>query len=321
MGEIEEKRYIAQGVSASGAPLRSEPPVVGVVGLGTMGGAIARHLLEAGYEVVGLDPRDEAVAAFTVFGGVQVSSPAAVAEEADLVILSLPTVAAFEEVTSGLVGFRTVAGPRAWVVLETSTLPLAVKELGRVRLAESSMELLDCPISGTGAQMASKDVAFYLSGESGAVASVRAVLASCSRDQFDVGPFGNGTKMKLVANHLVAIHNASAAEALVLATRAGLDPAIALRALLAGAGTSRMLEMRGPMMVARDYAPATMKVRTFQKDLDIITAFAREFECPLPVFTAAAQLNLAALAEGHDEEDTASVYTVIERLAGIESES
>jgi len=316
MENIEQQHTSAEqsgGFAGIGGP---GVPLVGIVGMGTMGGALARHLLEAGYRVVGCDVEAEAVRAFQARGGSALPSAAAVADAADLVITSLPSVAAFEEVATGPAGLGAGSSSRVRVVVETSTLPLEVKEAGRAFLALRSIEMIDCPISGTGAQMAVKDVAFYMSGEPVALASAQVVLAACSRAQFDLGAFGNGTKLKLVANHLVAIHNASAAEALVLAERGGIDPAVALEALMAGAGTSRMLEMRGSMMVDRHFTDATMKVRTFQKDVDIITEFARQARCPLPVFAAAAQLNLAALASGHGEDDTASVHAVIEGLAG-----
>ena len=163
--------------------------------------------------------------------------------------------------------------------------------------------------------MRTKDVVVYASGDTAALARVEPVLAAFSRDRIDVGAFGNGTKLKLVANLLVAIHNVAAAEALLVAERAGLDPRAALAALTAGAGTSRMLEVRGPLMLEGAYG-ATMRVRTFAKDLDIIAEFARGLSCPTPLFAAAAQVHLAALAQGHADDDTASVFAVLRLLAG-----
>lgn len=293
----------------------SESAHVGVVGLGTMGGAMARHLIEAGYPVQGHDVEPGRVAALAALGGVPASSPAEVAAEADVVILSLPSVPAFEAVTGGSAGLLERARP-GLIVIETSTLPLGVKQRAYDQLGQRGVVLLDCTISGTGAQIRTKDIAIYASGEPAALARVRPVLAAFSRAQFDLGSFGNGSKLKFVANLLVAVHNAAAAEALLVAERTGLDLQTALQALTAGAGTSRMLEVRGPMMISGDYRDAAMRVVTFQKDLDIIAGFAREAGCPAPLFTAAAQLNLAALAQGHANEDTASVFAVLRNLAG-----
>lgn len=286
----------------------------GVIGLGTMGGQMARHLLAVGYRVTGCDVQPECVARFEAAGGTAAGSAAAVASAADVVILSLPSVAAFDDVLTGPGGLAEAARP-GLAVVEMSTLPLEVKERGRQLLAGRGAVLLDCPVSGTGAQLASKDVVIYASGDPEVVRRVSPVLAAFSRDCLQVGEFGAGTKLKLVANLLVAIHNAAAAEALLLAGRAGLDLRATLAALTSGAGTSRMLEVRGPLMIDGEFGSA-MRVQTFQKDLDIIGAFARQAGCPTPLLAVAAQLNLAALAQGHANDDTSSVYAVLQRLAG-----
>jgi 3-hydroxyisobutyrate dehydrogenase-like beta-hydroxyacid dehydrogenase len=277
-----------------------------------MGGQIARHLLDAGYRVVGRDVRPDRAAALVALGGACAASAAEVAARADTVIVSLPSVRAFEDVISEV---AEAARPRL-AVIEASTLPLAVKESARRLVAGQGAALLDCPISGTGAQMRTKDVVVYASGDTAALARVGPVLAAFSRDWLDLGAFGNGTKLKLVANLLVTIHNVAAAEALLLAERAGLEPRAALAALIAGAGTSRMLEVRGPLMLDGAYGEASMQVQTFAKDLDIISGFARELVCPTPLFGTAAQVHLAALAQGHANDDTASVFAVLRLLAG-----
>lgn len=288
---------------------------VGVIGLGTMGGAMARHLLGAGYRVLGRDVRRACVEDFAGAGGVPASSPAEVAAGTDVIVLSLPSAAAFDEVVEGPDGLAGAVRP-GHVLIETSTLPLDVKERAHRVLGQGGAALLDCPISGTGAQMRTKDIAIYASGDPAALERARPVLGAFSRDQFDLGEFGNGSRLKFVANLLVAIHNAAAAEALLLAQRSGLGLDAALRALTSGAGTSRMLEIRGPLMIGGEYGDATMKVRTFRKDTDIIGGFAGMLGCPTPLFTIAAQLNLAALAQGHGDDDTASVFAVLQKLAG-----
>lgn len=294
----------------SAAPAR---PVAGVIGLGTMGGAMARHLLGAGYEVVGYDVEPAPLAAFEEAGGTPAGSPGGVAAGSDVVVLSLPSEDAFERVVDGPGGLTGAVPARARVAVETSTLSLEAKERGRARLGAVSMELLDCPISGTGAQMAVGEAVFYLSGDEAAARVAGPLLAACSRAVFVLGPFGTGTVLKLVANHLVTIHNASAAEALTLARCGGIDPEVALRALVAGAGTSRMLEVRGPMMVAGEYEPPSMRVRTFMKDIGIIRRFAAGSGCEVPVFESAARLHERAYEAGWQDADLASVHAVVDR--------
>ena len=141
------------------------------------------------------------------------------------------------------------------------------------------------------------------------------VFEGFARTHFFIGPFGAGSKMKFLANLLVAIHNVAAAEALVLGMKAGLDPASMLKVLSDGAGTSRMLQIRGPMMVRNDYRDAAMKVGVWQKDMGIIAEFARELDCPTPLFAATASIYNAAMAQGFAEADTACVCAVLENWA------
>ncbi|MGE5135617.1 MAG: NAD(P)-dependent oxidoreductase [Gemmatimonadota bacterium] len=286
------------------------PATVGVIGLGNMGLPMAGHLAAAGFGVRGYDVRAEAVSALAAAGGEPADNPAGTAAGASVVITSLPSVAALRDVISGEGGLAAGASA-GLVVVETSTLPLEVKEEARQALATAGALMLDCPLSGTASQMRERDIAVYTSGDAAAIERCQPVLAAFSRVQYQVGVFGNGMRMKLIANHLVTVHHTAAAEALVFASRAGLDPALALRALSDGAGNSRMLEVRGPMMLAGDFSQANMRLEYFQKDIDLISGLARAVSCPLPLFSASAQLHLAALAQGRLDEDPACVFAVL----------
>jgi 3-hydroxyisobutyrate dehydrogenase len=123
--------------------------------------------------------------------------------------------------------------------------------------------------------------------------------------------------MKYIANHLVTIHNAAAAEAMVLAMKAGLDPAVVYDTLRDSAGSSRMFQIRGPLMRDSVYEPATATVRTHLKDMSIIEGFASEVACALPVYSAAAQLYHAGNALGFSKLDTASVCAVLQIMNGV----
>jgi 3-hydroxyisobutyrate dehydrogenase-like beta-hydroxyacid dehydrogenase len=293
--------------------MTAAPATVGVVGLGNMGLPMAGHLLTAGYGVRGYDVRSEAVDALARAGGVPAASPAETAAGAQMVITSLPSEAALREVVSGEHGLVSAA-PDGLILIETSTLPLASKADAAHVLGQAGAVVLDCPLSGTASQMRARDIAVYASGDPAAIERSHDVLAAFSRVQHEVGPFGNGMRMKLIANHLVAVHHTAAAEALLLARRAGLDPALALRALSDGAGNSRMLEIRGPMMIEGDFSRANIALEVFQKDIDLIGDLARTVRCPLPLFSAAAQLHLAAMAQGRLDEDPACVFAVLEQM-------
>ncbi len=206
--------------------------------------------------------------------------------------------------------------PAPTIVIETSTLPIAVKEEARTRLAAAGTTLLDCPLSGTGAQARAKDIVIYASGPKAACRAVAPLFAGFTRAHHYVGPFGAGSKMKFVANLLVAIHNVASAEALVLAMKAGLDPALTLKVIADGAGSSRILQLRGPMMVRGRYTDATARLSIFKKDMAVIADFARQLGCPTPLLAATGPIYTAAMAMGHEAEDTAAVCAVLEAMAG-----
>lgn len=289
-------------------------PVIGMLGLGIMGSAMAANLLKSGYLVVGYDVVAERRSEQRRAGVSVAANAAAVARRADIVICSLPSVTALSAVAAELAATRQ----RGLVVVETSTLPIPAKEAARRELAASGVMLLDCPLSGTGAQARLKDIVVYASGSRGAYRRVAPVLDAFARGHYYVGPFGAGSKTKFVANLLVAIHNVAAAEALVLAMKAGLDPELTLKVIADGGGSSRMLQVRGPMMVRGDYSDATMKLDVWQKDMTVIADFARQVGCPTPLFATTAPMYLAAMAGGRGAEDTGAVCAVLETMAGVE---
>jgi 3-hydroxyisobutyrate dehydrogenase-like beta-hydroxyacid dehydrogenase len=289
--------------------------VAGFIGLGMMGSALSAHLLAAGWRVAGYDIDPARLAAHTGRGGEAASSPAGTATGAGVVVTSLPTAQALLDVATGGAGLVSVPG-RSLVVIETSTLPLAVKRQARDALAERGIVLLDCPLSGTGGQALTKNVVAYLSGPQEAKARALPVLCAMTRAIHDVGDFGNGSAVKFIANLLVAIHNVAAAEALVLAERAGLDLAAVLTAVADGAGSSDMFEVRGPAMATADYSGPGVTTTVFAKDLEIIAGFAKDTATPTPLFTLASSFYAAALAQGHAGDDTASVHAVLRGLAG-----
>ena len=288
----------------------SRKGAVGVIGLGIMGSAMAANLVQSGFDVIGTDPVAERREELTRAGGTAVSTAGEVGKRCRHIVLALASEAALNSVCEEL-GSSCAAGT---IVLETGTLPLAAKQKQRSLLAEKGITLLDCTLSGTGAQAKTRDVAVYASGDSAAIEEVRPVIDGFARVCYDLGEFGNGTKMKLVANLLVAIHNVAAAEAILLGTRSGLDPATVVRVVADGAGGSRMLEVRGPAMVTRTWEKATMKNSVWQKDMKLISQALKNAGCKAPLFSATIPIYAEAAAE-HPEDDTAAVYAILERMA------
>jgi 3-hydroxyisobutyrate dehydrogenase-like beta-hydroxyacid dehydrogenase len=272
---------------------------------------MAANLVNAGFEVIGTDVLSEACAAAAKAGAKVVSSVREVGEACRHIILSLPSETALYEVC----GILAVSCAKGTIVLETGTLPLAAKQKMLKLLAEKGVTLLDCPLSGTGAQAKKRDLAVYASGDSMAIQEVRPVIDAFARACYDLGEFGNGIKTKLVANLLVSVHNVVAAEAILFGVRSGLDPVNLVKVLSDGAGASRMLQVRGPIMANRSWVEeTTASITILQKDINLITEALRAAECPAPAFAACTPIYIAAIASGHANHDPASVYEVIERM-------
>jgi putative dehydrogenase len=264
-----------------------------------MGSAMAANLVKAGFQVQGYD----VVAS-------RRRTVAAIAEiDAPVVITSLPSAEALHAVAADL--------RHDCVVVETSTLPIEEKAAAKNFLDSKGITLLDCPLSGTGAQARVKDLVVYASGDKAAFSKTVPFLRGFSRAHYYLGEFGNGSKMKFVANLMVAIHNVSAAEAFVLGMKAGLAPKDIFEVQANSAGSSRMFQVRGPMMVAGNYDEATMKNEVWQKDMKIISEFAARLGVPTPLFSASAQVYKAAMAQGFALKDTGAVCAVLEKLAGV----
>jgi 3-hydroxyisobutyrate dehydrogenase-like beta-hydroxyacid dehydrogenase len=298
------------------ARARSESPV-GIVGLGIMGGGMAQALLAAGHAVVGYDPDASARARFKRAGGRAAASATAVAEEADTVITSLATVQALRDVAEKLAAARRPANRAPLVVMESSTLPLEDKERASQRLAAAGMVAMDCPISGTAVRLKERAWTIYASGPKNAYRRVLPLLRVFTDNVPYVGRFGHGTRMKFVANHLVAILNVATAESLTYARRLGLDPELVHKLVatspIIGTGVYRL---RGRFMVDRSYRPATMKVEVWQKDMQVIGDMARAVGAPVPLFSNCAALYNAAMALGLAQSDSASVCEVFDAMTG-----
>ena len=286
---------------------------VGVVGLGTMGGAMARRMVERGLRVAGYDVSVSALQEAASHDVITMGSAAAVAEQASVIILSLPAPAALRAVSSEIA--QSGAEPR--ILMETSTFRIVDKEWARDTLAATGHTLLDCPLSGTGQQARSGDLSVFTSGPRDKVEACLPAIEAFSRESKYCGEFGDGSRMKFVANHLITVHNVATAEAMVMGMKSGLDPHLIYDVISTSAATSRMFEVRGGMMADGNYDDVGMSNRLYQKDLEVITAFAAEIHCPVNLFAAAVQPYRAALDQGLEEKDTAAVCAVLEDQARV----
>jgi 3-hydroxyisobutyrate dehydrogenase-like beta-hydroxyacid dehydrogenase len=286
---------------------------VGIIGLGIMGGAFARNLVAGGWRVIGYDV-DPKTGRALARAGVEIADGAAtVAAKVPTIITSLPHPDALHATVAAIAAAKT----RPRIVVEASTFALDDKLKAESALRKAGHTMLDCPISGTGAQAKAKDIVIYASGDVRAVRRLKPLFAAFSRAVHTLGAFGNGSRMKYVANLLVAIHNVASAEAMVLGMKAGLDPDSIVETIQTGAGNSRVFELRAPMMAAGRYDDATMRVKTWQKDMQVIGDFAKALRVPTPLFSATERIYDTAMTSGYAMADTAAVCAVMEKMAGV----
>ena len=286
---------------------------VGVIGLGIMGGAFGKNLVKAGWRVVGYDinpaRRREAKRA----GMMIAHSAAEVAVAVPTILTSLPKPQALADTVREI----AAANLKRKVVVEMSTFAISDKEKTARALHKAGHVMIDCPVSGTGSQAKNGDLVFYASGDAKTIARLRPVLTAFGRHVFNVGAFGNGSRMKYVANLLVAINNVASAEAMVLGMKAGLDPRMIVDLVRAGAGNSRVFELRAPMMARGRYDDVTMKISVWDKDMQVIGDYARKIRVPTPIFNATKGIYLKAMKSGLGGRDTAAVCAILEKMAKL----
>lgn len=278
-----------------------------------MGGAYARNLIKAGEKIIGVDPADAARESVAKAVGEVHAKLGPWVADCDLIVLSLVSPKVLNLVASNL---QALLKP-GQIVLETGTFALADKMAAQKTLADVNAVLLDCPVSGTGAQAAKGDLVMMASGPQKAVEKARPLMQKFTRLVIDAGEFGNGTKLKFVANHAVAVHNVAAAETLNYADHLGLNRETVYEMLSGGAGQSRMSDLRMPLMISGQYDPPTASMKMFEKDLSVIGDSIAKGGVKAPLFDASKELYETGFATLPETYDTAAIFEVYRR--GVKS--
>ncbi|WP_222183718.1 L-threonate dehydrogenase [Geminicoccus harenae] len=285
---------------------------LGVIGLGSMGGGMARAASARGLKVTGYDIRPTRIEGITA-----AASPAEAAAGADILLVMVVNAHQLEVALFGENG-ALAALPEGAVVVSSATIPAEDAVRIGERVEAAGHPYLDAPVSGGAARAASGELTFMASGSEAAFAKAAPMLDACAAKVFRLGPkIGIGSTVKTVHQLLAGVHIAAAAEAMALGVRAGADATELFEVISNAAGRSWMFENRVPHMLARDFTPHSA-VEIFVKDLGLVLDTGRSLRFPLPVAAAAHQQFLAAAAAGLGGEDDAAVVKVYERLAGIE---
>jgi len=288
----------------------SPQPRVGCIGLGRLGWQLAANLIAAGFAVSGY--RRHAREAFAEIGGRPAASPADLMAVSDVIITCLPDAEALDDVISGAAGL--LAAARAGqIVVEVSTLAIAEKQRQRDRLAAAGVAMLDCPLSGNPDFARNRQAVAFLSGDAEAIARVRPVIAGFTDRAVELGAFGNGSRMKYLANMLVAVHCMAAAEAFNAGARFGLSPETIAEALNLGAAASRQLAVRAPVVSGSRTGQRRGNTGAPHSEFPTIAEFLRGLGAATPLFDTAMRHYEESLAAGFGGLDTGMIYTAILR--------
>jgi len=289
---------------------------VGVVGVGQMGMAVAKRLLERGYRVHTRDIRAEADAEAREAGAVVCDSPAALAAGCRIVITLVVDESQTEEVVFAPQGVAEALAPDAVLMVSSTVSPTFVESVAR-RMEARGLTVLDGPMSGGPARARAGTMSMMLAGADAALERARDVLEVLSNARFRMSERpGDGARMKLVNNMLAGVNLAGSCEAMALGIRLGLDPRRVFDVVCASSGGSWIFSDRMPRVLAGDYRPKAATT-LLTKDVSLALSAAREAGFPAPVAAAALQIYLATAALGHGAEDDAALVKFYQSLTGI----
>lgn len=281
---------------------------IGLIGLGAMGGAYAKHLITNNFNCYGIDLDKKNISRFLNLGGFEITYPN-LFNKVDVVLLSLPSLEAYKNVLENLKKLGKHTSNK--IILDMNTISIEDKINFKNEIKKFNIDMLDTPVSGTGAQAWEADLTVFASGSKKLIDKSINIFKAFSKEVINVGSFGNGMKFKILANLLVTIHNTAAAEALRLGELAGLDKDMIFKVLGNSAATSVMLQKRMPLMINQNYEPPTASFNIFLKDVDIIRNFIKNNNVILPTFEGSAKIYDKAEKTLSKNWDTASVYEVL----------
>ena len=281
---------------------------IGLIGLGAMGGAYAKHLLKNNFKCFGIDLDKNNILKFIQLGGQEITYDE-LFNKVDIVLTNIPSLIAYKDVLNNLK--RLGKNNSKKIILDMNTISIDDKNMFKNEINGLNIDMLDSPVSGTGAQAWEADLTVFASGSKELIDKCMNIFKAFSKEVINVGSFGNGMKFKILANLLVTIHNTAAAEALRLGELAGLDQDMIYKVLGNSAATSVMLQKRMPLMINKNYEPPTASFNIFLKDVDIIRNFIKNNNVTLPTFEGSAKIYDKAEKTLSKNWDTASVYEVL----------
>ena len=289
---------------------------IGYIGLGLMGGSLARHLLSAGFPLTVHDLDPAKVDAIVKAGGKTVSSPDQIAAQVDVIIMSLPDSQVVGKVVNDSLGlFETRR--KGLILLDTSTADPAISAELAARLRQKGIEMLDSTISGTSTMCAAKESIFMVGGKKEIFEQCEPLFAAMSKDWIYMGDNGTGAAIKLVVNLVLALTRMALAEGLTLAKKTGLDQLQTLEVLKKSAAYSKSMDQKGYRMVNRQFVPPEGPLAMHYKDVQLMLALGAKLGCPLPLLSLNAQALASEMSKGRGDWDTSDIISFYDELANI----
>jgi 3-hydroxyisobutyrate dehydrogenase-like beta-hydroxyacid dehydrogenase len=279
---------------------------VAVIGLGAMGAPMARNLLKGGHSVIVFARRADAMAPLVAAGARAAHSPADAASRAEVVVTMVLDTAAVQAVVLGPDGIVHGAA-RGSIVIDHSTIAPKGAQRIAAALRDRSIEMLDAPVSGGAAVADAGELTIMVGGSEATLERCRPVLECYGRTIVHMGPSGAGQTTKACNQICTIVNMLGAAEAMLMAERAGLDPRKVKDVLMSGFGASRMLDLQAPKMIDRNFE-GRIQSRLHHKDIQIVLEMARELEIDLPASAAAADVLARMQERGLATSDSAAMF-------------
>ncbi len=289
---------------------------LGFVGLGIMGKPMSKNLLKAGHKVVAYDIVPGPLAEVVAAGAEKGASAADCAARSEITITMLPDGPDVEKVVLGPKGVLEGAKAGSTIVDMSSISPLVAQKVG-AECAKKGVEFLDAPVSGGEPGAINATLAIMVGGKADVFEKVQPVLKNMGASVTLTGPVGAGNYTKLANQIMVACNIAAMGEALVLATKAGLDPEVVFNAVKGGLAGSNVLNAKAPMVISRNFKPG-FRIRLHEKDLRNTLLAAEALKVSLPLTATVQQMLYALMNEGKGDNDHSAIVTFIEKMANIE---
>jgi 3-hydroxyisobutyrate dehydrogenase-like beta-hydroxyacid dehydrogenase len=291
---------------------------IGFIGLGLMGGAMARNLLAAAHTVIGYDLDAKKVDAIVSAGG-KTMPPEQIPANVDAIMLSLPNSAIVNDVVKNTLKL-TASERKGLILVDASTADPQMSTALAEELRTKGIAMIDATVSGTSEMCIVKDIIFMIGGDEAAAKACTPFLSSISREVIYMGDNGAGAISKLIVNLVLGLNRMALAEGLTLAKKAGLDQLQMLEVLKKSAAGSKIMDQKGYRMVRKEFLPAAGKSINYYKDVRLMLALGERLDCPLPLISFHAQALASQHAKGRSEWDSANIISFYDDLANVRQE-